>query len=153
MAKETKSESEKEMQILLAGTTAQIAGKELQIKPYSWADTFRLAKPLGTVLRAFATHVDDLQRALAVQKDASTADLAGSIGTFLMSLDDADNVADALAVLASKASDLPRAEIDALMPDEFIHLATAIFEANRDFFSSRLAPMMQAPTQAAKSSL
>lgn len=153
MAKEQKaaeSESEKEMQVLLAGATAMIAGKELQIKPYSWADTFRLAKPLGIVLHAFSTHVDDLQKALAVKKDASAADLAGSIGAFLMSLTDAENVVEALAVLASKASGIPRAEIDALLPDEFFRLATAIFEANRDFFLKKLAPMMQAPKQVAK---
>ena len=141
-AKETQSTTDKEMQILLAGATVTVAGKELHIKPYSWADTFRLAKPLGFVLHAFSSHIDGLQEALNVPKDASVAELAGRMGTFLASFDDADSIADALATLAVKASGLSRAEVDALPMDEFFYLAKAIFEANRDFFSKKLAPLM-----------
>jgi len=144
--------AEKEMRVLTAQKTVRLStGKKLDIRPYSWADTFHLAKPFSIVLGAIATHFPEMQEALQQMDGKSQFEQVQEMATFLGSLKEGDAVVDALTDMAALAVHGRPEEIRTMMLDDFLTLASAIFEVNKDFFVQRLAPKLpKAMTKPAK---
>lgn len=141
------SRAEKEMRVLTAQKTVQLGtGQELDIRPYSWADTFHLAKPFSIVLGAIATHFPEMQDALQQMDGKSQFDQVQEMATFLGSLKEGDAVVDALTDMAALAVHGKPEDIRTMMLDDFLTLASAIFEVNKDFFVRRLAPKLPKAT-------
>ena len=139
--------AEKEMRVLTAQKTVRLStGKELDIRPYSWADTFHLAKPFSIVLGAIATHFPEMQEALQQMDGKSQFEQVQEMATFLGSLKEGDAVVDALTDMAALAVHGRPEDIRTMMLDDFLTLASAIFEVNKDFFVRRLAPKLPKAT-------
>lgn len=129
----------KEMEVLFAEKEVTICGETLTIKPYSWMQSMKAVQPIGVLMHALVSHIDDVESILQAddggllsQVDA-VADLAGKV--------DIDQVGEALLSLMTLATGKPRPFIEGLMIDDAVALGMAVYEVNKHFFKERLAKM------------
>ena len=135
--------AEKEMRILTAGKSLWINGKEVQVKPYSWVNTLKLGKPLSVVVQVILAHNDGIKETLQeAENQPSTLQLM-KVVNFLGSIEEIDELTEALTEMVKLSSALTEEEIHQLFLDDFLKLAMAAWEVNRDFFVKRLRPMVE----------
>lgn len=135
--------AEKEMRILTAGKSLWINGREVEVKPYSWVNTMKIGKPLSVVLRVFLTHSDGLKSALTESDGQPSALQLMKLVNFLGAIEEIDELTEALTEMVKMSAALPEEEIQQLLFDDFLKLAMAAWEVNRDFFVKRLRPMIE----------
>lgn len=126
-----------ELIALSAGTAVSVGGEELAIKPYTWSQTYHLARAMGVVARALDRHYKAF---------SSLKPTLEGLGSLLLGLDDADDVVPALTDLLAAASGKPAAFIEGLMVDDLLRLAMAVWEVNGALFTTRVRPLMPAAT-------
>jgi len=136
------STTDKEMQILTAGDTVKIGEEEIRVKPYSWANTFRLAKPFSIVFGVIASHLNDMQALLDALDGKDKLAQLKLMTDFIGSIDETEDVIQALTDLIVLSAQMDRSRVESLLLDDFIKLSITVYEVNRCFFVQRLAPMM-----------
>jgi hypothetical protein len=141
-----------EMEVLAAsmGKEITIMGETIIIKPYSWANTIKMAKPLSVVLNMLFTNYDALEKMLKDNKDGKNGNIINQImelSAFVGDLKNADELIDALIELMAVASSKDKEFVTALLADDALTLGRTVFEVNKDFFTKRLAKMMPAKPQ------
>ena len=139
------STADKEMRILTAARVVKIGDEEIQVKPYSWANTFRLAKPFGIVFGAVAAHLKDIQVLLNDLEGQGNLSQFKLMTDFISSIDEAENIIASLTELIVLSTKLDKDKVENLLLDDFIRLGIAVYDVNRDFFLRRLGPMMPKP--------
>ena len=139
------STADKEMRILTAARVVKIGDEEIQVKPYSWANTFRLAKPFGIVFGAVAAHLKDIQVLLNDLEGQGNLSQFKLMTDFISSIDEAENIITSLTELIVLSTKLDKDKVENLLLDDFIRLGIAVYDVNRDFFLRRLGPMMPKP--------
>ena len=135
--------AEKEMRILTAGKSLWINGREVAVKPYSWVNTMKIGKPLSVVLRVFLTHTDGIKGTLTESDGQPSALQLMKLVNFLGAIEEIDELTEALTEMVKLSTALPEEEIQQLLFDDFLKLAMAAWEVNRDFFVKRLRPMIE----------
>lgn len=132
---------EKEMEILFAEKDVTIGGETLTIKPYSWMQSMKAVQPVGALMHALVSHIDEVDailqsiaggNSLAQQVDA-IARLAGEV--------ESERLAEAVSILLQLATGKPRAYIEGLLIDDAARLGMAVYEVNKHFFKQRLAKL------------
>ena len=139
------STADKEMRILTAARVVKIGDEEIQVKPYSWANTFRLAKPFGSVFGAVTAHLKDIQVLLNDLEGQGNLSQFKLMTDFIGSIDEAENIITSLTELIVLSTKLDKDKVENLLLDDFIRLGIAVYDVNRDFFLRRLGPMMPKP--------
>ena len=128
----------KDLEILAAadGKEITVAGTTVRVKPYNWKTTFKMAKPLNTILKALYDNGGIMNAALAGNEEFL------SVFSLLDRIGDTDEISTALSDLIGAAIDQDKAWLEGLMLDDMITLGKAVYEVNRDFFAKRIAPLL-----------
>lgn len=108
--------------------TLKIRGKDVQVFPFEsrmLKQAARLAKPIFAAIAGTG----------ADPKPEAVAAVFGADDVFDL-LEHADEIIDLVALSTKQDS----AEVGALLPDELLLLAAAVFQENFDFFTRRLMP-------------
>lgn len=134
----------KELEVLTAsiGKEVEIQGKKITIRPYSWADTFRMAKPLSVVLNTIFTNYQVLGKALEHTNTGNVMMQLKVLTDFFSAIDDTEGIIEALTVLLAAGAREDEAFIRELDPADAFILGRAIFEANKDFFTKKAALLL-----------
>jgi hypothetical protein len=158
--------AENEMDILVSsiGQDIILAGEKLTIKPYSWANTIKMARPLAVVMNALFLNykalgqlLDDItpeEENVKVKKEKKSETTRKKVNgdnvfhkcmklsDFISTLQNADELIDAIAEMMSMAVGKEKAFVIALLPDDAFTLGHTIYEVNKAFFTKRLGPML-----------
>lgn len=137
MADTDRNETEREIEALTAEETVTVGGETIVVRPYSWADTLLLAKPLSVVLGSIGKHLAAFR-----QITDGEGDPYAMIQRALVSLDDMEEVVPAVFKLLMAATKKPQPFVESLMPDEVVSLILAVVRLNRDFFARKLRPLL-----------
>ena len=135
--------SEKEIDILLAGKEIMINGEKITIRPYTWAETLRMAKPLSVVLQTIFGNYNSLAQILSHIKGKVDSAALIQLTQFIGSLGNEEEIIDALSSMMAAAAGKDKDFISALMFDEVLTLGRTVYEVNKDFFMQRLKPVLQ----------
>ncbi|WP_110955213.1 hypothetical protein [Anaerosinus massiliensis] len=133
------SEQLNEADILFAEKEIKIGDETITIKPYSWAQSMKLVKPLGVIMHLLLKHADELQMALKEYEGAKSIinqampiiDLLGDI--------ESEELVKALTDFMVTATGKNEVYIQGLMLDDVFELGTAVYDVNKGFFTKRLA--------------
>lgn len=129
---------EKEMEIITSalGKEITVAGQSVMVKPYTWVQTFNMAKPLGAIVRLLLKNSAAIDAAL---KDDNLAVAFGAIGLE----EHPEAIIDPLTELITTATNTDKDWVSGLMLNDVIKLSRTVYEVNRDFFSKNIRPLIQ----------
>ena len=130
--------AEKEMEIITSalGKEITVAGQSVMVKPYTWVQTFKMAKPLGAIVRLLLKNSAAIDAAL---KDDNLAAAFGAIGLE----EHPETIIDPLTELITTATNTDKDWVSSLMLNDVIKLSRTVYEVNRDFFSQNIRPLIQ----------
>jgi len=140
-----------EADILFAEKEIKIGDETITIKPYSWAQSMKLVKPLGTIMHVLINHIDDIHKVL--NGFNKSENIVNQVMPFINLLGDieGEELVDALTEFMAVAARKDEAYIQALMLDDAFKLANAVYDVNKSFFTKRLATMkMNQPSKKAE---
>lgn len=133
-----------EIDVLLAseGKTVKIGDNELKIKPYNWVQTLKLASPFRTVVHAVLDNSEKLSYLSEIKDGNSIQQVYGIIDVFA-DIDNADELADSLALLVSASIGKDIEFVKSLDIDDMIELSVEVFKVNKDFFAQKLSKIQK----------
>lgn len=146
------SEQVNEADILFAEKDIKIDGKTVDVRPYSWAGTIKIAKPLTVIAKTVVENVDSLNEVLKVLEPKESEDgikTAGlpeqiiAIANFIAGVKNQDELIHALSEMVATSTGLLVEDIKTLMIDDMYKLSKAVYDVNKAFFDKRLASMMK----------
>lgn len=138
------SEQLNEADILFAEKEIKIGDETITIKPYSWAQSMKLVKPLGVIMHLLVKHADAIQEAITEYESAELIinqvmpiiDLLGNV--------ESEELVKALTNFMVEATQKDEAYIQELMLDEVFELGSAVYDVNKNFFKKRFAKAQEA---------
>ena len=133
-----------EIDVLLAseGKIVKIGDDELKVKPYNWVQTLKLASPFRTVVHAVLDNSEKLSYLSEIKDGSSIQQVYGIIDVFA-DIDNADELADSLALLVSASIDKDIDYVKSLDIDDMIELSVEVFKVNKDFFAQKLSKIQK----------
>lgn len=133
-----------EIDVLLAseGKVVKIGDNELKVKPYNWVQTLKLASPFRTVVHAVLDNSDKLSYLSEIKDGNSIQQVYGIIDVFA-DIDNADELADSLALLVSASIGKDIDFVKSLDIDDMIELSVEVFKVNKDFFAQKLSKIQK----------
>lgn len=134
MAEDVKST---ELDVLMAGSEVEVRGEKVQIKPYNWVTTIKMADPFRTVVQAVVNNSDRVAGITNVQDTTSTQQIFAVLG-IVADLEDADKIIDAVTTLIASSIGKDKEYVQELDIDEVIELGIEVFKVNRDFFGQKM---------------
>lgn len=126
-----------EIDVLLAGKEVEIKGEKLQVKPYNWVNTLKMAKPFRTVLQAIFDNSERVSVLSNIDKMTGAQQMY-AILDIVAGFDNSDEVIDALAELISASIGKDMDYVKDLDIDEVIELGIDVFTVNKDFFAQKM---------------
>lgn len=138
-----------EADILFAEKEIKIGDETITIKPYSWAQSMKLVKPLGVIIHLLIDHADELQKALKEFDKAKTKTIIYQAMPIIDLLGDVESekLVKALTDFMVAATGKNEAYIQGLMLDEVFELGTVVYDVNKGFFTKRLAIQTNLPSK------
>lgn len=125
-----------DLKILLPHEEIQVGGETLVLAPFAFGKITKVLKHATTII----TMISSLpENAFDAEGKLNLEDPSVTVILMIQMAEGGDVLLD----LMSLATDKPRAWIEALNPEEGIRLLMKIWEVNHDFFTQRLAPLMQ----------
>jgi hypothetical protein len=133
-----------EMEVLTASTGKEIliAGEKITVKPYSWANTIKMARPLSVVLNGLFVNYEALGKLLKDTKKAKLVNQFVKLSGFVCELENAEELIDGLTEMMAVAAGRDKDFVASLLADDALTLGRTVYEVNKDFFSKRLEPML-----------
>lgn len=153
-----------EIEIMFAKQEIEINGETIVVKPYSWAMGIQAVQPISVLVKLFMNHIEEVQTAykgyeelklnMAKAQEEQDEETEVSIPfkeiialadpiLGAIKVEELEMLTTALTKLMLFSVDKPRQYIETLMPDDAVTLATAVYEANKYFFTKRLAKTNQ----------
>lgn len=151
-----------EIEIMFAKQEIEINGETIVVKPYSWAMGIQAVQPISILVKLFMNHIEEVQTAyegyeelklrMAKEQEAQEEEIKIPFKEIIaladpilsaIKLEELEMLTTALTKLMLFSVDKPRQYIETLMPDDAVTLATAVYEANKYFFTKRLAKTNQ----------
>lgn len=148
MSKKTENKELTEMEILTLEKEVTVGGNTVTVKPYSWADSIRMVKHFGTLFKTLYIHSDDITALISsleplpddADDEARALRRSEQIHAIISLLDGMKNTEDVLAALTemvAASTKLEHGYIQSLPIDEALELGMAVFEINKNFFTSK----------------
>jgi hypothetical protein len=133
-----------EMEVLTASTGKEItiAGEKITVKPYSWANTIKMARPLSVVLNGLFANYEALGKLLKDTKKENLVNQFVKLSGFVCELQNAEELIDGLTEMMAVAAGRDNGFVASLLADDALTLGRTVYEVNKDFFSKRLEPML-----------
>ena len=148
MSKKTEDKGLTEMEILTLEKNVTVGGSTVTVKPYSWADSIRMVKHFGTIFKTLYVHSDDITALISsleplpdnADDETRSARRSEQLHALISLLDGLNNTEDVLAALTEMVAASTKLEhdfIQSLPIDEALELGMAVFEINKNFFTSK----------------
>lgn len=151
-----------EIEIMFAKQEIEINGETIVVKPYSWTMGIQAVQPISILVKLFMNHIEEVQTVyegyeelklrMAKEQEAQEEEIKIPFKEIIaladpilsaIKLEELEMLTTALTKLMLFSVDKPRQYIETLMPDDAVTLATAVYEANKYFFTKRLAKTNQ----------
>lgn len=139
---ETVGTSEIDVLLSSEGKIVKIGDDELKVKPYNWVQTLKLAAPFRTVVHAVLDNSEKLSYLSEIKDGSSVQQVYGIIDVFA-DIDNADELADSLALLVSASIGKDIDYVKSLDIDDMIELSVEVFKVNKDFFAQKLSKIQK----------
>jgi hypothetical protein len=133
-----------EMEVLTAsvGQEITIAGEKITVKPYSWANTIKMARPLSVVLNGLFANYEALGKLLKDTKKENLVNQFVKLSGFVCELENAEELIDGLTEMMAVAAGRDKDFVADLLADDALTLGRTVYEVNKAFFTKRLEPML-----------
>ena len=135
-----------ETEVLFAEKEVVIGNETIVIKPYSWAQSMKLVKPLGVIVQVVFKNADKLQLATKNFGKADTVIEQVMPIIDLFNEIEIETLADAICEFLVTATKKDKEYIQSLGVDDVLEVGKAVYEVNKGFFSKRLGFQMNTPS-------
>lgn len=126
-----------EIEVLLAGKEVEVKGEKLQIKPYNWVNTLKMAKPFRTVLQAIFDNSERVSALSSIDKMTGAQQMYALLD-IVAGFDNSNEVIDSLAEFIAASIGKDAEYVKDLDIDEVIELGIDVFKVNKDFFARKM---------------
>ena len=125
-----------DLKVLLPDEEIIIGGETMIIKPFPFGKLPKVIKHAGAIIGVFSALPN------TVFDDAGALNLEDP-ATMIILIEHIADGGDVLIEIACLGTGKPREWVEALDPYDGVYLLLKIWEVNKDFFTQRLAPLMQ----------